>query len=72
MYVLFALPNHQLGVLRIFWHKVVLMNSQGITDRNARNGAEFNKHQDAFLESFKQGSHVGRSAFKHLWPQGRQ
>lgn len=38
------------------------MNSQGITDQNARNGVEFNKH--LLMSFFKQGSHRVRYAFK--------
>lgn len=42
----------------------MLMNSQGITYWNARNGVELTKQQDAFLDSLKPGSQVGTSAFE--------
>lgn len=48
----------------------MLINSQGITNWNARNGVGFNKCRDASLESFEQGSHVaGPDLRKHLCPQ---
>lgn len=49
----------------------MLMNSQGITYWNARNGVELTKQQDAFLDSLNQAVRWAVLHLrKHFWSQG--